>query len=307
MRANDIEIATRRTLWRLLGDFPRERFEIAERQALELRLPGARAERLDLIKRNGEHVRAILTGPEGEWRGFPALLYCHAHGGKYEIGASELIAGRPALLTPPYAQALADRGFVVLCIDMPCFGERTHNTESELAKRHLWRGQTLFGVMLTELIAAIDLLASMKEVDGERIGAMGISMGATHAFWLGALDTRIKAIAHLCCFADLAMLVSGGGHDRHGIYMTVPNLLDHISTGRIAGLAAPRPQLACIGLRDPLTPEDAARTAIEDARASYRRAGAESALEILIDAETGHQETPAMRKAVLDFLTRNLG
>lgn len=302
----DVQANERRQLWRLLGDFEPQQFTIAKRGSLHVQLPGVRAERLDLITADGQSLRGLLTGPASEWRRLPALLYCHAHGNRYDIGADELIAGRPALVDPPYAQALANLGFLSLCIDMPCFGERSGSTESALAKRRLWEGRTLFGAMLAELIAAIDLLAGMEEVDGDRIGAMGISMGATHAFWLGALDPRLKAIAHLCCFADLKSLVKSGGHDRHGIYMMVPGLLDRFSTGRIAGLAAPTPQLACMGLRDPLTPEDAVGVSVSDAREGYRRAHADSAFEIVIDAETAHKETPAMREAVLDFLARNL-
>lgn len=51
----------------------------------------------------------------------PAILYCHAHGNRYDIGRDELIAGRPAL-TAPYAPDLLARGYAVLCVEMPCFG-----------------------------------------------------------------------------------------------------------------------------------------------------------------------------------------
>ena len=73
-------------------------------------------------------------------------------------------------------------------------------------------------------------------------------MGATLAFWLAALDPRMKAVAHLCCFADLETLVASGAHDLHGLYMTVPGLLAVARTGEIAGLIAPRrnsPAWAC--------------------------------------------------------------
>jgi len=35
------------------------------------------------------------------------VLYCHAHGNRFDIGKEELVAGRPALASPPYAEALA--------------------------------------------------------------------------------------------------------------------------------------------------------------------------------------------------------
>ncbi len=83
--------------------------------------------------------------------------------------------------------------------------------------------------------------------------------------------------------------------------MTVPGLCAAFRTGEIAGLVAPRPQLAAIGAHDPLTPPDAAAVGFEDLRKAYAASAAE-ALRIFIAPETGHVETPEMRKAVLDFL-----
>ncbi len=87
-----------------------------------------------------------------------------------------------------------------------------------------------------------------------RVGVMGLSMGATLAYWLAALDSRITSAAHLCCFADMGELVASGAHQLHGLYMVVPGLVHEYRTGDIAGSVAPRPQLACMGATDPLTP-----------------------------------------------------
>lgn len=253
----------------------------------------------------GEDVPAIFVRPHGAGR-HPAVLYCHAHGARYEIGARELTEGRPALLAPPYAEALAAAGIAALCVEMPSFGARAARTESPLAKALLWRGETLFGLMLRELAGGLDHLASRPDVDATRIAAFGASMGATQAFWLAALDTRIVAVAHMLSFADLDLLIDGGGHDLHGIYMTVPGLCRAFRTGGIAALAAPRPQLACVGELDPLTPPDAVARAAQDAAAGYARAGAADAWDLLTAPGSGHAETPAMRDAVLAFLARTL-
>jgi dienelactone hydrolase len=263
--------------------------------------PGWRAERLDLQSPGGL-VRGFLTGPDADWAALPAVLYCHAHGNRYEIGAAELLEGRPALLDESYGVALARRGIVALCPDMPCFGERATETESSLSKRLLWQGRTLFGAMLSDLAGALDLLSGLDGIDPARISIFGFSMGAAHAFWLGALQPRIERIAHACSFADLASLVAGGGHDLHGHYMTVPGLLASFSTGAIAGVIAPRPQLVIAGALDPLTPPDALAKGLADLEQAYRDAGASAALRVLVEPDTGHRETPAMREAILDFL-----
>lgn len=295
---DDKDVARAR-LVTLLGGFKPTSFRINVRRVLPHALPATRVERLDLVSRNGVRVRAILTGPDREWRDCPAVLYCHAHGNRYDIGASELIDGRPALLSPPYAQALAQAGAIALCIDLPCFGERQSDSESATAKRHLWNGTTLFGAMLGDLSGAVTVLGGIDGVDPTRISAFGLSMGATLAFWLGALDTRIAAVAQLCCFCDLATLVDGGGHDLHGIYMMVPGLLGAFSTGEIAGLIAPRPQLIGVGRQDPLTPPAAVDVGLAQVRKAYEQRGAASALRIVISPGTGHVETPAMRAAVI--------
>ncbi len=249
----------------------------------------------------GARVPASFVRPAGPGR-FPAILYCHAHGNRYDIGRRELIEGRAALLSPPYAEALTRAGFAALCLELPCFGERAAETESSLAKALLWRGETLFGLMLRELAGGVDHLASRDDVDPARIGGFGISMGATLAFWLAALDPRIRAVAHLLCLADLATLIAGGGHDLHGIYMTVPGLTREFRTGEIAGLIAPRPQFAAVGTADPLTPPAAIAIVRRDIERCYSAGSAPDQWRIHVSDGTGHVETAAMREAVLAFL-----
>jgi dienelactone hydrolase len=296
---NDLRLRLRR----LLGDFPPLRFVQLERK-LMVGLPHMRVEQLLLQSASGETIRAILTGPEELWQELPAVLYCHAHGNRYAMGANELIEGRPALLPLPYGAALAQQGIVALSIDMPCFGLRTESKEIELSKRLLFQGQTLLGQMLAELGAALDFLGKIDGVDPSRIGAFGFSMGATHAYWLAALEPNLRALAHACAFADLGTLVSTGAHDLHGLYMSVPSLLQHFNTGDIAAMAAPRPQLACMGLLDPLTPPTAVDAALSDVLAGYTAAGAEAYFTSVISMDSGHIETEEMRREVLAFFKR---
>ncbi len=284
----------------LLGGFAPSRFRTVSR--LSEPADGFRAEKLVLERADGARVRGFLTGPAGEWGGLPAIVYAHAHGAKYEIGARELLDGRPAL-RGRYAADFARHGLVALALDMPCFGDRATEPESTAAKRHLWNGTTLFGEMLNDLGGAVDVLAAQDGVDAKRIGAFGLSMGATLAFWLAALDTRIAALAHLCCFADLGELVRQNGHDLHGIYMTVPGLLPKLRTGQIAGLAAPRPQYAAMGAKDPLTPPAAIEIGLADLQRAY---GDSNALRVHIEPDTGHIETPRMRDDVLRFFAESL-
>ncbi|MBB6180012.1 alpha/beta hydrolase family protein [Pseudorhizobium flavum] len=250
---------------------------------------------------DGGEVRGFLVRPSERRLRRPAVLHCHAHGGRYDIGAAELIEGRPALLDPP-GPALAREGHVVLSIDMPTFGARAHEQEDAASKAALWDGKTLFGRMLAEQTAALVWLARHPEVDPKRIAVSGLSMGATLAYFLAAVDAGVAATAHFCCYADMASLIRSGAHDLHGYYMTVPGLLRETSTGEIASLVAPRPQLICVGEEDPLTLPDAVAVALAQTREAYETAGAPNGLVFLSEPGAGHKETPAMRRALLAFL-----
>lgn len=135
------------------------------------------------------------------------VLYNHAHGGDYELGKDELICGRATLQSPPYARALTEKGYAALCVDTWCFGERRGRTESEVFKEMLWKGQVLWGMMVYDSLRAVDCLPDRPDVDVQRIGTLGISMGSTMAGWVAALDTRIGAYADLFCLTDFQALI----------------------------------------------------------------------------------------------------
>lgn len=296
----------RSQLARLLGGFTPAHLTLEKREMPPAPSSDIRIEKLKLRRPNGVVIRAFLTAPAQHCKKLPAILYAHAHGNRYAIGAAELIEGRPALLDPPYGIAFAKAGYLTLALDLPCFGERQEISESAAAKHALWYGRTLFGAMLEDLAGGFAFLAAHSDVDAARIGMFGLSMGATLTFWLGALEPRIKAAAHLLSFADLDMLAKTPAHDLHGIYMMVPGLLSTCRTGQIAGLIAPRPQFAGMGALDPLTPPDAIMQACADAQAAYTAQDARDAFDYLVSEGSGHKETQAMRNSVLNFFQTHL-
>lgn len=261
-------------------------------------------ERLVFRTVEGEAVRGLFCRQAHD-KPVPALLCIHAHGFRYEIGASELLDGRPSLHSAP-GPAFAAAGFATLMIDMPTFGVRAEPGESTRAKARMWQGASLAGQMVAEQAAAFAWLAARDDVIAGRVGVYGISMGATLGYWLAAVEPRIAAVVHMCAYADFATLIEIGAHDLHGIYLTVPGLLNAASNGEIAGMVAPRPQFIGVGDQDPLTPPKAVDIALVQTRAAYEAAGAAEALVVHREADAGHQETPAMRAAVLEFLDRHL-
>src|SRR5262249_33686191 len=123
-------------------------------------------------------------------------------------------------------------------------------------KLNLWLGRTLWGMMLRDEQIALDYLASRPEVDPARIGAQGMSMGSTRAWWLGAIDDRIKAVVGVACFTRYGALVAVRELRAHGIYYFVPGILKHFDSEGVMALLAPRPFLALTGDRDSGSPPE---------------------------------------------------
>ena len=271
-----------------------------------IRHDGFLLERFSLERPGAGPLPCLVLRPDRE---FPlgGLVYCHAHGFDYETGKEEVVVGRPALLDPPLGLWLARRGYCVVCPDMPGFGERRgEGGESALAKAALWQGRTLLGDMLADLGLALDWLRREPSMDGVPCASIGFSMGATLSYFLAALREDLAACVHACAFADIGPLVASGAHDLHAPYMTVPGLLPDFDMSHVACLVAPRPQLVCSGLRDPLTPPEALEPALDRLAARYKELGASEHLAIHTEVESGHVESTAMRESVDGFLSVNL-
>jgi hypothetical protein len=164
------------------------------------------------------------------------------------------VEGRSYLHPVPYAKALTAEGYVALCIDHWCFGERGHTTELDTFKAMLWQGRVLWGMMVYDSIRALDWLLTRSDVDGARVATLGMSMGSSMAQWLGALDERVKATVDICCLTEYHTLLAEKGLKGHGIYYYVPGLLKHFTASDINALIAPRAHLGLAGTKDALTP-----------------------------------------------------
>jgi dienelactone hydrolase len=295
--------ARRKELYGLLGDLPYRSNKITSTTVKVVMNEFYVLEKL-LLDLNGiEPVPAYFVRPRVKQGKAPTILFNHAHWGDYARGKDELTLGRAEVQKPPYAEELTLLGYSALCIDAWGFGERRGRSESEIFKQMLWEGRVMWGMMVYDSLRAVDYLISRSDVDSSRLGTLGMSMGSTMAWWLAALDTRIKVCVDICCLTDYQSLVESRGLDGHGIYYYVPSLLKHFTTAQINALIAPRAHLGLAGNYDPLTPPKGLDRIDRELRKVY---GSEGVPELwkLLRYDIGHVETAAMRAEILDFFRR---
>jgi Acetyl xylan esterase (AXE1) len=107
-----------------------------------------------------------------------------------------------------------------------------HNApwKPERGRRALWNVDAL-GIQLWNSIRALDFLASLPEVDPERLACTGESGGGTQTFLLAAVDDRVKVAAPVCmvssymqggCNCENAPGLRLGTHNTEFAFMTAP-------------------------------------------------------------------------------------
>jgi dipeptidyl aminopeptidase/acylaminoacyl peptidase len=90
----------------------------------------------------------------------------------------------------PYADFLVRQGFSVLTYDMRNRGRSSGDAV------------TFGSLEALDLTSAVDYLVTRPDVDPNRIGAMGLSLGAAATILAAAGDSRIKAVVDDSAFSD---------------------------------------------------------------------------------------------------------
>lgn len=144
----------------------------------------------------------------------PAIVAMHQDDVYFHIGKSEP-AGLMGDSTMHYGKELFERGYIVICPDRFYHAERRKTCQdwgdisSEDFERDFFTAQKRIGVLLAEgrnawgkeaydFSRAVDVLASMPEVDIERIGAIGHSAGANILPYCLYFEPRVKAAVANC-------------------------------------------------------------------------------------------------------------
>jgi len=293
----------REELYNLLGDLPNRQATVYSKLISKQEKGNLVIESLVLSLNEVEPVPAYFIYPKNANSKNPVILFNHSHGGNYDVGKEEVFNSASYMYKRSYAEQLTECGYSILCIDEWGFGERRGRTEGEIFKEMLWKGQVMWGMMVYDSIRAIDYLFTRNDVDTERIGTLGMSMGSTKAWWLSALDIRIKVCVDICCMTEFQSLIETQGLDRHAINYYVPKLLKYFTTAQINALISPRPHLSLNGIYDRLTPNKGLNIINEELKKVYKEEGVEKYFE-LKKYPVAHLETAEMRAEVMKFLNK---
>lgn len=299
----------RQTLWPLLGDLPPRPTQLnvktVERRHRD---EGFTVEKIAFDNGAGATVGGYLCIPDNLKGRAPAILYCHQHGGLYDVGKEEIFKAAPTPEVP--AIDLTRRGYVVLAIDTYCFGERSGKgptgekggaEELSMSKLNLWLGRTLWGMMIRDDLIALDYLVSRPEVDAKRIGVTGLSMGSTRSWWIAALDDRPAAAVCVCCLTRYQDLIAAKQLRAHGIYYFIPGMLRHFDSEAVVSLIAPRALLTLTGDQDGGSPVSGVNTINSFARGVFDLYGKSDQFRGVVYPDVGHVYTPEMWKEMVEW------
>jgi len=277
-----------------------------------------------------ERIFAYLLVPDGTGP-FPAILALHDHGAHFTIGKEKVVrpfAHEQEKLEDAQAwtgkyyggnfigDGLAVRGYVVFATDALFWGDRgraegaAYEAQQELGANLLQLGQSWAGVITWDDMRSAEFLQSLPEVLPEKIGCIGLSMGAHRTWNLCAATDIVKVGAAICWLGDTPTLMEQGNNQTRGqsafsmIHPGLRNLLDY---PHVASIACPKPMLFFNGSEDTLFPVNGVETSYAILKNIYESQGVLDRLYTRIWSvpHVFNQEMQAEAFAFLDRYLKN--
>lgn len=288
---------------------------------------GYKARKIEIRLSRYYSVPAYVLIPDGKGP-FPAINALHDHGAHLFIGkekmirplacedstvikdAEEWLAGYEGQFFGDY---LARHGYVVFSADAPMWGERGQKEGARrdrydmIAGNMMMYGIDLSAYMTYDDIACTEFLASLPEVDAQRIGCTGWSMGAYRAWMLSALSDHIKVGAAVCWMVttDEQMSFKYSRTENGGFANCFPGLRRWLDYPHIASIACPKPMLFINGSQDKLFPVAGAKKAFATMHEVWKSQGAADKLETEL-WDMPHSCPLKAQARVLEFFQKNL-
>lgn len=282
------------------------------------------AKKIHLNLTGYSRVTAYILVPEGKGP-FPAVVLLHDHGGHYTIGKEKMI--RPfGVSDDVLADAdgwakqcyggqyvgdyLAKNGYVVIAVDAIFWGDRGRkegvdgNRYANVAGNFMMLGRNLSAFMNYEDMYLTDFLASLPEVDANRIGCMGFSMGAYRSWMLSALSDKIRAGVAVCWMVTTDCQLSWEyGSERGGFANCLPGIRRYLDYPHIASIACPKPMFFLNGQYDNLFPVPGVEDAFNTMQEVWKSQSVSERLRTEIWSMP-HDCGPKVQEAMLDFFNK---
>ena len=288
-------------------------------------------------------VPAYLLIPKQAKFPAPAIVALHDHGGFYFWGKEKLVETElehPVLTDfkrsyyggRSLASELVGQGYVVLVTDMFYWGERRMLLDDDPAD---WRerpsdikaerisafnqragqseqlvGRTIYsagftwaGVIFWDDIRSVDYLLTRPEVDKQRLGCVGLSVGGLRSCHLAALDDRIKAAVVVGWMASFPSQLQRHVRNTIGHTKLVPGLYRYMDYPDVASLALPSALLVINGSRDDLFNLEGVHASFEKLAACYKKAGVAGRFRARL-YDTPHEFNLEMQAEAWEWLGR---
>jgi pimeloyl-ACP methyl ester carboxylesterase len=232
----------------------------------------------------------------------PAVLCLHQ---TTAIGKMEPVGLGPKV-NLHYALHLAQRGYVTLAPDYPSFGEYKYDFDDPAYASGSMKA-------ICDNIVAVDVLQSLPEVDEERIGCIGHSLGGHNAIFTAVFEPRIKAVVSNCGFTSFPKYyggkLKGWTSSRYmprisSIYNNDPKQVP-FDFPELIGALAPRAFLAVAPLHDDNFEWSGVDDCINGARPIYDLLGKKDNL-MVVHPDCAHDFPEGSRKIAYEFLDRHL-
>ncbi len=259
---------------------------------------------ITLLAEGKDRVPAYLYLPTGIAAGErrPGMLALHPTS---DLGKG-VVAGMGPRPNRAYALELAERGYVVIAPDYPPFGDYKYDFESDAYVSGTMKG--IFNHM-----RCVDLLQARPEVDPERIGVIGHSLGGHNSMFVGVFDPRIKVIVSSCGWTPFhdyyGGKIAGWTSDRYMPLLQTKYGLDPdrvpFDFYEVVAALAPRPFFSNSPLKDSNFDVAGVRKGIEKAGAVYRLLGAAENLQVRYP-DSGHDFPEDVRREAYEFIDRAL-
>jgi dienelactone hydrolase len=282
-------------------------------------------EHISFLAEPSQRVTGVLVKPEGSTGRLPVVIQLHGTGGRKE----QLL---PRLTT------LATRGFLAVGIDGRYHGERVGSAQGlespytsaifdAFKKGH---EHPFFYDSVLDVMRLIDYLETRSDVDSSRIGLGGASKGGIETYLTAAVDPRVAVSVSERGVQSFKWALDHGGWDsrawtfrdaleaaaresktpvtasfvRQFYDRVAPGIYGEFDAPAMLPLIAPRPLLVINGDSDPRTPMAGVRESAAAAERAYKAAGASDKFVLKIMSNLGHENTPEIENAMVEWFVK---